>query len=79
VQKTIDQKAKEEEDNLSLYIGKNIQEAFIDFGQPFSDGLNEKGDREVTFKQSKLGIKCIRKFAINEKEIIIGFSSKGCF
>ena len=50
VQKKIDQKAKEETDLLSVYIGKNVEEVFIDFGQPFTDGLDKKGFRKVTFK-----------------------------
>ena len=45
VQTKVDQKAKEEQERLSAYIGKNIEETFIDFGQPFSDGLDEKGFR----------------------------------
>ena len=55
VQTKVDKKTKEEQDLLSVYIGKNIEEALIDFGQPFSDGLDEKGFRKVTFKHSKLG------------------------
>ena len=32
VQTKIDQKTKEESDRLSIYIGKDIEETFIDFG-----------------------------------------------
>ncbi len=79
VQTKIDEKTKEEQNRLSVYIGKNIEEAFIKFGQPFSDGLNEKGFREVTFKQSKLGVKCIRTFTVDNSNMVMGFKSSGCF
>ena len=79
VQTKVDKKTKEEQDLLSVYIGKNIEEALIDFGQPFSDGLDEKGFRKVTFKHSKLGVKCIRTFTVDNSNVVIGFESSGCF
>ena len=79
VQTKVDQKTKEEQDRLSTYIGKNIEEAFIDFGTPFSDGLDEKGFRKVTFKHSKLGVKCIRSFTVDKSNTVTGFKSSGCF
>ena len=47
VQTKVDQKTKEEQDLLSTYIGKDIEEAFIDFGTPFLDGLDEKEAQEA--------------------------------
>ena len=72
-------KTKEEQDLLSTYIGKDIEEAFIDFGTPFLDGLDEKGFRKVTFKHSKLGVKCIRSFTVDKSNMVTGFKSSGCF
>ena len=79
VQTKVDEKAKEEQERLSVYIGKNIEEVFIDFGKPYSDELNEKGFREVTFKTRKLGIKCIRTFKVDNNNNVLGFESSGCF
>ena len=79
VQTKVDQKTKEEQNRLSAYIGKNIEEAFIDLGQPFSDALDEKGFRKVTFKQSKLGVKCVRTFTVDNSNMVTGFESSGCF
>ena len=79
VQTKVDEKTEEEQERLSAYIGKNIEEVFIDFGQPYSDGLNEKGFREVTFKSKKIGIKCIRTFNVDNNNNITGFESSGCF
>ena len=75
VQTKIDEKTKEEQNKLSVYIGKNIEEIFIDFGQPFSDGLNEQGFREVVFQKTKLGVKCSRVFTVDNGKIVTGFKS----
>ena len=75
VQTKIDEKNKEEQELLSVYIGKNIEETFIDFGQPFSDGLNEQGFREVVFQKTKLGVKCNRVFAVDNANMVNGFKS----
>ena len=37
LQTKIDEKTKQEQDQLSVYIGKNINETFIDFGKPLID------------------------------------------
>ena len=80
VQTKIDQKTKEENDRLQVYINKNVEETLIDFGQPFSDNKNEKGIREVTFKEKKIfGIKCIRVFTVDNSNIVTGFKSSGCY
>ena len=75
IQTKIDEKSKEEQELLSVYIGKNIEETFIDFGQPFSDGLNEQGFREVVFQKTKLGVKCSRVFTVDNGKIVTGFKS----
>ena len=75
VQTKIDEKTKEEQEQLSVYIGKNIEETFIDFGHPFSDGLNEQGFREVVFQKTKLGVKCSRVFTVNNANTVTGFKS----
>ena len=79
VQEKMNVESKKEQDRLSVYIGKNIEEALIDFGQPFSDALDEKGFRKVTFKQSKLGVKCVRTFTVDNSNMVTGFESSGCF
>ena len=75
VQTKINEKNTEEQKQLSVYIDKNIEETFIDFGQPFSDGLNEQGFREVVFQKTKLGVKCNRVFAVDNANMVTGFKS----
>ena len=75
VQTKIDEKNKEEQELLSIYIGKNVEETLIDFGQPFSDGLNAQGFREVVFQKTKLGVKCSRVFTIDSANTVTGFKS----
>ena len=75
VQEKMNVESKKEQDRLSVYIGKNIEETFIDFGQPFSDGLNEQGFREVVFQKTKLGVKCNRVFTVDKANMVTGFKS----
>ena len=75
IQKKIDAKSQVEQNKLSVYIGKNIESAFIDFGKPFTDGLNEQGFREVAFQKTKLGVKCSRVFTVDNSNMITGFKS----
>ena len=75
LQTKIDEKTKQEQNQLSVYIGKNINETFIDFGKPLIDGLNEQGNREVVFEKTKLGVKCKRVFTVDNANIVTGFKS----
>tara|TARA_B110000438_G_C15568846_1_gene544479 strand:- start:47 stop:352 length:306 start_codon:yes stop_codon:yes gene_type:complete len=80
VQTTINQKTKEENDRLEVFINKSVEETFIEFGQPFSDKKNEKGIREVTFKEKRIfGVKCLRTFIVDNSNIVSGFKSTGCY
>ena len=80
VQTTIEQKTKEENDRLEIFINKSVEETFIEFGQPFSDKKNEKGIREVTFKEKRIfGVKCLRTFIVDNSNIVSGFKSTGCY
>ena len=81
--KTIKQKTDEivekENQKLSKFIGKSVNELKIDLGNPDEDFMNEKGNLELVYKTKKYGIPCERKFEVNQNSIIIGFISRGCF
>ena len=76
-QKT-DQIVKKENENLSKFIGKSILDLKKVLGEP---NLIDKNDGKVLFvyETKKYGISCERAFEINDKNIVIGFISKGCF
>ena len=68
-----------ENEKLSKFIGKSVNELKIDLGNPDEDFKNEKTNLVLVYKTRKYGIPCERKFEVNQNLIIIGFISKGCF
>ena len=78
IKKKSDSVAKEENDKFGKFVGEHIEELKIELGSSTEDYLNEKGNKVFVYKSKKYGITCERKFEIDEKHIIIGFSSSGC-
>ena len=77
-QKT-DEIAKKENERLSKYIGKTINDLKTDLGLPDEDFKNEKGNLELVYNSKKYLIPCERRFEINDNSIVVGFVSNGCF
>jgi uncharacterized protein YcfL len=77
-QKT-DQIVKKENDKLSQYIGKTLNNLKMDLGKPDEDFKNEKGNLELVYNTKKYLIICERRFEIDSNSIVIGFVSNGCF
>ena len=70
---------KKENKKLSKFIGQPVSELIIVMGNPTEETKDSKGAKILVYKKSKYGISCERKFEINDSNMIIGFSSKGCF
>ena len=70
---------KKENQELSKYIGKSMNELKISLGNPDEDFKNEKGNLVLVYNTKKYGIPCERRFEINSNLIVIGFVSNGCF
>ena len=47
---------EKENDKLSQYIGKNLENLKIDLGKPDEDFKNEKGNLELIYNSKKYGI-----------------------
>ena len=81
--KTVDTKIQkalnEENQRLSTYIGKNQSYVRIELGNPTEEIVDEKGFRNLIYKSKKYGFKCVRKFTVDEADMVTGFESKGCF
>ena len=81
--KTIKQKTDsiidKENQKLSKFIGKHLNELKINLGNPDEDYKNTKGNMELIYKTQKYGISCERRFEIDSNSIVVGFVSKGCF
>ena len=79
IKEKTDEIAKKENEKLSKYIGKSLNELKTDLGLPDEDFKNEKGNLELVYNSKKYLIPCERRFEINSNSIVIGFVSNGCF
>ena len=79
IKEKTDKVVEKENQKLSEYIGKSLDELKIDLGNPDQDFKNEIGNLIFVYNTKKYGIPCERKFEINSNLIVIGFVSKGCF
>ena len=70
---------KKENEKLSKFIGQPESELKIVMGNPDEETKDEKGSKILIYKTEKYSIACERKFEINEVNMVVGFSSKGCF
>jgi|TARA_B110001452_G_C15053891_1_gene368002 hypothetical protein len=70
---------KKENDKLSQYIGKNLNNLQMNLGTADEKFKNEKGNFEYVYNTKKYGILCERRFEVNSNLIVIGFVSNGCF
>ena len=81
--KTIKQKTdaivEQENEKLSKFIGKSLNNLKIDLGTADEDFINEKGNLVLVYNTKKYGIPCERRFEINSQSIVVGFVSNGCF
>ena len=81
--KTIKQKTdaivEKENEKLSKFIGKSLNDLQIDLGKPDEDFKNDKGNLVFVYNTRKYGIPCERRFEINSEAIVVGFISNGCF
>ena len=79
VSKKIDKNVEKETEELSRWLNQPESELKIVFGIPDKIEFTDKGTRNYVYISKKLKIKCERKFEINSKNMITGFSSKNCF
>ena len=79
VSEKIDEKTALEEKELSKWLNKSESELKIQYGQPDKVEFLKTRNRNYIYITEKYKIKCERKFEINPKNMVIGFSSKNCF
>ena len=71
--------SSKETEKLEKWLQKTEANLKIEFGVPDKVNFKTNGSREYVYLSKKLSISCERKFEINSKNIIIGFTSKNCF
>ena len=76
VSKKIDEKTIQEEKELSKWLNKPESELKIIYGQPDKIEFLETRNRNYIYLSEKFKIKCERKFEINPKNIVVGFTFK---
>tara|TARA_B100001287_G_scaffold249603_1_gene229567 strand:+ start:68 stop:370 length:303 start_codon:yes stop_codon:yes gene_type:complete len=79
VTKKIDEKTSQEEKELSVWLNKTESKLTEFYGKPDKVEFTNNRNRYYIYVTKKLNIKCERKFEINPKNLIIGFTSKNCF
>ena len=79
VSKKIEEKTALEAKELSEWLNKSESELKIQYGQPDKVEFLKTRNRNYVYITKKYKITCERKFEINPKNMVIGFSSKNCF
>ena len=79
VSKKIDETTVMEQKELSKWLNKSESELKSFYGQPDKVEFLNSRNRNYVYVTEKYRIKCIRKFEVNPKNMIVGFSSKNCF
>ena len=80
---TIEQKSqqaiKKENEKLSKFLQQPESELKVVMGEPDEIIYNDIGSKFFVYTKKKYKITCERKFEINQNNMIVGFTSKGCF
>ena len=79
IQNKSDSIVKKENETLSKFIGQSVNELKIVMGNPNKEIKDYKGATILIYKNKKYGISCERKFEQDDNNMIVGFTSKGCF
>ena len=75
----IDKSTEQEKKELSQWLNKSESDLKSFFGQPDKVEFLKTSNRNYIYITQKYKIKCERKFEINPKNMVVGFSSKNCF
>ena len=70
---------KKENEKLSKFLQQPESELKIVMGEPDAITYDNKGSKFFIYTKKKYNITCERQFEIDQNEMIVGFTSKGCF
>ena len=79
VSKKIEDTTDKEKQELSKWLNKSEEDLKSFYGQPDKVEFLKSRNRNYVFISEKYKIKCERKFEVNPRNIVIGFTSKNCF
>jgi hypothetical protein len=75
----IDKTTEQEKKELSKWLNKSESDLKSFFGQPAKVEFLKTRNRNYVYITKKYKIKCERKFEVDSKNVVVGFSSKNCF
>ena len=80
---TIENKAekigKKEIKEITKFLQQPESELKIALGEPDEITFDQKGSKFFIYKKKKYGITCEKKFEIDQNNMIVSVSSRGCF
>ena len=79
VSKKIEDTTAIEQKELSKWLNKSESELKSFYGQPDKVEFLNSRNRNYVYVTEKYQIKCVRKFEVNPRNMVVGFSSKNCF
>ena len=79
IKKKSDEVVEKENEKFGMFVGKPVSELRLEIGSPSSDFISENGNEILVYKTKKYGIPCERKFEVDSNNIVVGFTSSGCF
>ena len=79
VSKKIEDTTEKEKQKLSKWLNKPEEDLKSFYGQPDKIEFLKTRNRNYVYITEKYKIKCERKFEVNPRNIVVGFSSKNCF
>ena len=79
VSKKIEDTTDKEKQELSKWLNKSEEDLKSFYGQPDKVEFLKSRNRNYVYISEKYKIKCERKFEVNPRNIVVGFSSKNCF
>ena len=79
VSNKIEDTTAKEQKKLSNWLNKKESELKRFYGQPNKVEFLKSRNRNYVYITEKYKIKCVRKFEVNTRNVVVGFSSKNCF
>ena len=70
---------QKENEKLSKFLQQPESELKIAMGEPDEISYDDKGSKFFIYKKKKYSITCERKFEIDQSNMVVGVSSRGCF
>jgi len=79
IENKVDNIGKREIKEISKFLQQPESELKIEMGEPDEIVNDAKGSKFYIYKKKKYGITCEKKFEIDENNMVVGVSSRGCF